>query len=72
MKSLNFIGFRVQGLRVCGSFTRSFMGSLARAPKKHISKNKDRDIPYKPPYNEAQQGRDVPIKCLCLCPCLGP
>ena len=25
-----------------------------RAPKKHISKNKDRDIPYNPPYNEAQ------------------
>ena len=25
-----------------------------RAPKKHISKNWDRDIPYKPPYNEAQ------------------
>ena len=23
-------------------------------PKKHISKNKDRDIPYKSPYNEAQ------------------
>ena len=29
-------------------------GSTNRAPKKHISKNKDRDIPYKPPYNEAQ------------------
>ena len=27
---------------------------LNRAPKKHISKNKDRDIPYKPPYKEAQ------------------
>ena len=26
---------------------------VARAPKKHISKNSDRDIPYKPPYNEA-------------------
>ena len=25
-----------------------------RAPKEHISKNKDRDIPYKPPYSEAQ------------------
>ena len=25
------------------------------------------DIPYKPPYNEAQQSRDIPIKCLCLC-----
>ena len=22
------------------------------APKKHISKNKDRDVPYKPPHNE--------------------
>ena len=28
--------------------------SFHRAPKKHISKNKDRDIPYKPPYNEGQ------------------
>ena len=27
---------------------------FSRAPKKHISKNKDRDIPYKTPYNEAQ------------------
>ena len=26
------------------------------------------DIPYKPPYKEAQQGRDIPITCLCLCP----
>ena len=26
-----------------------------RAPKKHISKHKDRDIPYTPPYNEAQK-----------------
>ena len=25
-----------------------------RAPKKHISKNKDRDIPYTSPYIEAQ------------------
>ena len=24
-----------------------------RAPKKHISKNEEGDIPYKPPYNEA-------------------
>ena len=23
--------------------------------------------PYKPPHNEAQNGRDIPIKCLCLC-----
>ena len=28
-------------------------GCEGRAPKKHISKNKDRDIPYKPPYNQA-------------------
>ena len=27
---------------------------VIRAPKQHINKNKDRDIPYKPPYNEAQ------------------
>ena len=26
-----------------------------KAPKKHISKNQDRDIPYKPPYNEANE-----------------
>ena len=25
-----------------------------RAPEKHISKNKDRDIPHKPLHNEAQ------------------
>ena len=25
---------------------------FGRAPKKHISKNKDRDIPHKPPHNE--------------------
>ena len=41
--------------------------SVYRPPKKHISKSKDRDIPYTPPYNEAQQGRDIPIRCLCLC-----
>ena len=33
----------------------------------HIRKNEGRDIPYKPPYNEAQEGRDIPIKYLCLC-----
>ena len=40
--------------------------SESRAPKKQISKNKDRDIPCKLPYNEAQEGRDIPIQCLCL------
>ena len=40
---------------------------VIKAPKKYISKSKDRDIPYKPPYNEAQQARDIPIKCFCLC-----
>ena len=35
-------------------FRGFFKGSLYRAPKKQTSKNKDRDIPYKPPYNEAQ------------------
>ena len=29
---------------------------------------KDRDIPYKPTYNEAPEGRDIPITCFCLCP----
>ena len=29
------------------------------ARKNHISKNKDRDIPYKPPYNEAQGFRGL-------------
>ena len=38
-----------------------------RARKKHVSKNNDRDIPYKSPCYEAQYGRDIPIKCLCLC-----
>ena len=38
-----------------------------RAPKKHISKKEDRDVPYKSPYNDAQYGRDIPLKCLCLC-----
>ena len=38
-----------------------------KGPKKHISKNKDRDIPYKHPYNEAPEGKDIPIKSLCLC-----
>ena len=28
---------------------------LSRAPKKHTSKNKDRDIPYNPPYNKANK-----------------
>ena len=28
------------------------MDLLFRDPKQHISKNKDRDIPYKSPYNE--------------------
>ena len=36
----------LQGLQSEHSFTR--------APKKHISKHKHRDIPYKPPYNAAQ------------------
>ena len=30
------------------------LGLIVGAPKKHTSKNKDRDIPYKPPYNEDQ------------------
>ena len=30
-------------------------GGFRTVPKKHISKNEDRDIPYKPPYNEAQK-----------------
>ena len=29
-------------------------GSPSRASQKHISKNSDRDIPYKPPYKEAR------------------
>ena len=37
------------------------------ARQKHISKHKDRDIPYKPPYNEAHSGRDIPVESICLC-----
>ena len=44
----------------------------SRAPKKHISKHWDRDIPYKPAYNEAQKGKDIPKKMLMLMCFLGP
>ena len=42
-----------------GSYKENYKGDerlepFNRAPKRHISKNEDRDIPYKPPYNEAQ------------------
>ena len=47
------------------------VGFHYRAPKTHISKNKDRAVPYKSPYNEAQQGRDILTKCLCLGAFLG-
>ena len=30
------------------------LDDLIGPPKKHISKNKERDIPCKPPYNETQ------------------
>ena len=35
---------------------RLFRVQVSRTPKNHISKNEDRDIPHKPPYNnnEAQ------------------
>ena len=37
----------------CGFRGLHFAG-IDRAPTKHISNNKDSDIPYKPPYNEDQ------------------
>ena len=58
-----------------GKILLAIQRSIFRAPKKHISKKKDRDIPYnpRPPHNEAQQGRDTgyPYKMLMLMCFLG-
>ena len=43
------LGFRVRLLIIVGF-------SLDRAPKKHISKNEDRDIPSKPPDKGPSDG----------------
>ena len=41
-------------LRIWVSQGFGVWGFVYRAPKKHISKTKVRDIPYKPPCHEAQ------------------
>ena len=47
---LGVLAGRVLELWAFGCIVQGLIGP----PKRHISKNKDRDIPYKPPYNEAQ------------------
>ena len=39
-----WVGFRSFEFGVCVGFIGP--------PKKHVNKNKDRDIPYKPPYKK--------------------
>ena len=47
--------------------------ALCQGPKKHISSNKDRDIPINPLIMKPNKvGVCTPIKCSCLCACWVP